>query len=651
MTQTALFESEERTLIARLRAIAGERGREAEAGALLIDLRALSDGRFHLALAQIRPELKRPDAWADRVIKLCRQGTPALHQEHAPPSPAAKARADSSRRGPAPQGRTTGRSAETSVPRALDERSHALFEALRPLLALDGAERLRRIDELAEEMGSSRRTIYRQLKAIRQDGSRALVRRQRRDAGEIQVPEEVRNAFIQRRLDPMFRHERVSVSIRRVGQQFPGVEISTHSLRRIARSLPAALQMRTDDWRQRFLPGPPVELPYANHTHAFDFTIGDVFVWDGDPEERPYRPWLVGIVDEHTQSCMFGLYGKGAPNRAALQACLLHAWLPKADPRWTQCGAPEHIHCDNGKVQASDWLADVCRTLKVDLPGLTEDIRHTHTYSGWEQGHVERFFGIVHEHYETMFGPAYCGPGPDRKPECFVDPSGGVKVWRTYPMLADLNSGFHGWVAAEYHNLRHSRLKMSRLDAWQLHARGHVTVPDRDYLYTVLLQRAGKRQVARGRVRVNTFLYEAPILQGYEGTPLEVRWDPADLTRVLLFGYDGQAIGWAERERPMHIDQPEDLAAHNARRREKRQTRQLLAEATGVIATTDEGAFREHVEELREARKQAGIVPFPIERSTRKPRPPEELTADEILSALPEVQPDPEKLTIYGLEI
>jgi len=193
---------------------------------------------------------------------------------------------------------------------------------------------------------------------------------------------------------------------------------------------------------------------------------------------------------------------------------------------------------------------------------------------------------------------------------------------------------------------------MTRLEAWQLYAPGHIRVPERGYLETTLLQRAGERQVNRGRVRLMGYSYElpAPLDQAYDDTKIEVRWDPADLTKVLTFGFDGQPLGWAQREDPISVNNPSDLAAHNARKREKRQTRQILAEATHAVATTDEAAFRAHVQELHEARQQAGIISFPVEHTTEKPAP-DSLTADEILSILPAAEAEPEKLTIYGLEI
>lgn len=652
MTQTALFESDERKLLAQLQGIARDPARAAEAGAILIDLRTLMDGRFHGALAQIRPDLKRPDAWADRCIDRCRRASPgpARPQEHAPSSPAAQARADSPRQGPAPPGRPAGRSASTSDPRPLDPRSQRLFEALRPLLDLDRGARRKRIDELAEQFGSSRSTLYRHMKTLRNgDSAASLTRRARRDTG-VRLDPDVQQAFLARR--GQITHERISWAIRAIQREFPDREISPHSLRRLARSIPKALTMSKQEWRAKFLPGRQWEVPYPNHTHTFDMTIADLFVWDGDPNVEPYRPNLTAMVDEHTHCLMFGLYTKETPSRSVIQALLLHAWLPKPDPKWPMYGAPEHLHCDNGKVQDSHWLEAVCSTLGSDL-NLCGDIRHAAVRSPWQQGHIERFFGIVHEGFEAQLGAGYCGPSPDRKPECFQDKSGGLKVWKKYPTLEVLNKAFWIWVVAEYHQLHHRRLAMSRLDAWQTQSRGHVRLPDRDYLYETLLQRAGKRRVTGGRVRLNTYTYWHRALQGYEGADLEVRWDPADLGRALVLDFRGQPLCQAERDERKFVDDPQTLAEHRQRHREIKDEKKVLAQAIASIAPTDERTYREHVEALDEAHRRQ-VIPFQSKEKAERPKPDTGPTAEDILELHPERPAkagDDDGFTLHGIPI
>ena len=293
-------------ILAQLRPIAADERQQPRVGALLRDLMALTNGKWGGFLRDLRPDLKRPDAWARKCMAVA-QAVPI-------PEPAVLSP------GSAGEPRSLG-----CPPALLDRRAQELYPRLRPLLGLGGKERGRRADELADELGVGVSTVYRWLKALRDDGAQALTRKRRTDAGMVRLPQEVQDAFIRRRLDPMTRHEAVAVSIDRVSEQFPDVEISPYSLRRLERSLPAALQMRDPEWRARFLPQGSWGVPHPNHTHTFDMTIADCFVWNGDPRVEPYRPNLTALVDEATQSCMFAIYTKETPNTAILQTLLLHA--------------------------------------------------------------------------------------------------------------------------------------------------------------------------------------------------------------------------------------------------------------------------------------------------------------------------------------
>ncbi|MBE9565225.1 MAG: transposase [Proteobacteria bacterium] len=507
-------------------------------------------------------------------------------------------------------------------------------------------QRLLAIDEEAEPIRSqlleleahcqcrSLQTIKAQLRRAKREGAGALSRKQRADQGKVRsVSPEAMSFFLDRRTNPRTRHEPISISIRHTLKQHPDEEVSDAVFYRIAKErVPKAAAMSDDEWRKTFLPGGRWEVPHPNHTHTFDFARADVFAWDGKPDEKPYRPWLTFIMDEHTRSCMFGLYTKEAPSRAILQAVLLHAWLPKADPKWPQCGVPLNLHCDNGKVQTSDWLKDVCGALRSDL-NLCREIRFSEAYSPWQQGKVERGFGIVHSHFEGQLGSCYCGGDPQHKPECFEPPSRGIKVWRKYPTLEVLNQAFQVWIVAEYHQMRHDRVKMSRLEYWQLHAAGYVDTPDRGYLHTVLLQRDGTRKVRRGCVEVNTYTYWDARLQGYEERRLEVRSDPADLTRVLVLGSDGQPLCWAERQEKRFVDNPQDLAEHRQQQRATKAMRGAIREAMNVIAPTDEHTFQEHVDALTEAHERQ-VIPFPVGRREVEPEPTDDALPDEILDTI-----------------
>jgi hypothetical protein len=542
--------------------------------------------------------------------------------------------------------------------KALNDGGRSAYEALAPLLHAPEPVRSMQLEAAANRLGCSARTLKRRLSSLAAGGSTALNRKPRADRGRSGVPDEVAQAFRQLLTDRMTKHLSVSHAIFRLRQQFPGMEISESALRRIARSIPKAVMMSEKEWRSTFLPGGPVEVPYANHTHVFDMAKADLFVWDGDPEEKPYRPHLTAVLDEATRSCMFARYTKDPPSTAVLQAVLAHAILPKdhLDPEltkgWIQCGIPEHLHADNGKVQDSKWLEAICRTLSTELR-LKLDVRHAGVRAPWEQGHIERFFGRVHIELEAgVFPQAYCGRSPEHRPEGFMGSGGTHRHWRDYPRLEYLNVALVAWIVHDYHYSQNRMMKCSPLEAWQRLATGHIRVADEEYLREVMLQRCERdRPVRRGKLEVNTYFYWHESLQGYEEAKVQVRWDPADLDRIWVADWNGRFICWATREKARNVDSPADLAEHREQKRLKRQTRKALTEATRIAATADEGTFQQLVTQLHDKRREAGILSLPVQKKQLKPEQPDELTADEILSMLPEEAPAREKITLYGLEV
>jgi len=628
--------SDAQSLMERLQLIAADPVRAAEIGGMLIELRALTNGKWSGLLHELRPDLRRPDAWAircmeaSRRLQVCVTDVPPQAETLPPPERSLE---------------------QSSVTAALDERAVTLYSRLRPLLAMAPAERSKQLVALASETRTSERTLWRKLDRLRAGGAAALNRKPRADRGKLAVPKEVEEAFLKRRLDPMRRHESVALAIRRIRAEFPDIEIPEHSLRRVARSIPAVATMPKEQWRKTFLPQGRWEAPYPNHTHTFDFTRGDVWVWDRDPEHEPYRPWLIFVVDECSRSLMWGLYTEETPSRATMQSVLLHAWLPKADPKWPQHGLPRYVHCDNGKVQASDWLREVCRTLNVDLGGVLDEITHTEPYSGFQQGKCERAHGIVHQMYEAGMGIAYCGSDPTDRPEECPGKTGGPRVWEQYPTLQSLNYGLHCWAVAEYHQIKHRTLKMSRQEAWLLRIGDHLRVADPNYLYTTLLQRAGTRLVRRGEIALNTFTYWHPRLQSYEGASLECRWDPSGLGKILVMDPDGQPLLWADRREVRTVGNPKDLAAWRADRRRAKAAKRVIQEAAETLAPADQGTFERAIAEMERAHEET-VIPFPRRVASEKPEPPEEISADELLRLHADEQHTPtEKLMVFGIEV
>jgi hypothetical protein len=628
-------------LLDELRPIAGDGHQSARVGALLAELRDLANGGWPALVRSLRPDLRRPDAWAARLVKTSAaepQQRAAPAQEQAP-SGAAPGVTSST-----PQAASREHVALADRPVSLDDRAAELYPRLRPLLGMPRSERRKAVQVLSKELGMSARTIYRHLDRLRSDGAAGLNRRHRRDRGKARVPEEVQQTFLQRRLDPQTRHESIQLSIDITRRQFPELDIGEYALRQLERRIPAAVKMKEQEWRRTFLPSASSwDVPHPNHTWTFDMSQADLFVWDG-PGTRPYRPAVISIVDEASQCCLWCMYTQETPSVATLAASLLHAMLPKS-LEWPMCGVPLHLHADNGKVQLSHWLTAVTAQLGEEIH-LCLDLRKAQVRSPWMDGHVENFYRILHTRLEPQLA-GFCGNDPKDKPECYPDIEKPTRD--AFLTLEDLNTALHIWIPTEYHGeLVHERLKCTRAEYWRCHAGPHIKLPDATYLRHVLMQRVTRR-VRRGRLELHSMPYWHQRLQSYEGTPIEVRWDPADLTRVLVMATHGEPF-WAERQLPRSVDNPSDLGAVKRHRKQVKEERQILRDSVDILAGSKEADRQAYMEQLRTAQAKAPIQ-FPRVPQRVEPEPDDDSDLDVLLGA-DGAPAKPEPIELYpGLEI
>lgn len=550
-------------------------------GQVLLELKAAAEhGQWLPALAQIRPDDKTDQArwkWAKACMERARREAAIIAEREA-----------------------AGKAEPFTV------YAEAMYIDKQPKHLRPGL-----VAQWAEHRGWSERTAEAKIRRAREQGLEGLERKRRADAGTLRgVSAEAAAAFTRRRLDKEIRRESLELSIAAVRAQFPDQKISSYSLRRAAARIPIPATMDDARWRARNLPTGQWEVPYPNHTHALDFTIADVFVYAALPKPHIYRPWLTAIVDECSHSCMFALYTEETPNREILQAVLLNAILPKPDDvQWPQCGAPEHLHADNGKVQTSEWLKQVCTTLGTDL-GLMRDVRHSAVQEPWQNGHIESFFGIVHASFEVGI-PGYCGRDPKHRPENAPDPRK-PKTWEGLHSLDGLQYALRVWVTMDYHrHMRHRRLGMSRLDYWQLHAKDHVQLPPNEEWLRQALMRREIRRVRGCQVQVNTYPYWHERLQNWDGCEVGIRWDPGDLTRVQIIPDAETEPFWAGRNPVKSVDSPADLAEHKRQRRAVKNEKHLQVEAAEAMASASPAESQNYLDLLREKRKRAPI-PFPV---------------------------------------
>jgi putative transposase len=103
----------------------------------------------------------------------------------------------------------------------------------------------------------------------------------------------------------------------------------------------------------------PNDLWQADHTEL------DVMVLD--EAERPARPWLTVVLDDHSRAVAGYTVFLGDPTALQTALALRQAIWRKTDPGWPVCGLPAALYSDHGSDFTSDHLAQVCADVKVQL--------------------------------------------------------------------------------------------------------------------------------------------------------------------------------------------------------------------------------------------------------------------------------------------
>jgi len=346
--------------------------------------------------------------------------------------------------------------------------------------------------------------------------------------------------------------------------------LSYSTVRRIIKTIPPAVRLLGREGAQAFQNRYGIYIPrsYADlrnrEIFCGDHHEFDVFVHTRSG--RLVRPWISAWLDLKTE-VLVGWFISERPSSETIALAFRHAVLPKDDGIM---GLPESIYVDNGKDFRSRYLEGQTKRLgripadSVELlarahglgvldmramdgiwQSLGIKVRHTIPYNAQAKP-VERFFGTVERDLVQEL-PGWCGPKLALRPvDILKDEIRRHQAWlkgeveeTPFLHLAEFALLFERWLYEHYLRRPHARLGCSPLEAYRQEY-GTPVVPDERSL-DVLLMRAEKRLVRRNGLELferNRWYWSEKLL-GREGTYVEVRWDPRDLGKVLVYTEEG----------------------------------------------------------------------------------------------------------------
>ncbi len=335
----------------------------------------------------------------------------------------------------------------------------------------------------------------------------------------------------------------------------------------------------------------------------------------GDGSEKPYRPWLVAVMDCHSRAIV-GYSFCRQPNTNAVRMALRNAFLPKEAmenrfpgiaAKWPMHGMPLTLVCDNG----SEFKNKAVETLMNKML-ITTDFNAP--FAPWLKGMIERLFLTIEENaFKDL-------PGA-RAP--FVKLTDDNSV-RTVPVLklADVEERFVRWIVDVYHRELHGSLETSPLEAWKKSAQKFPPKLVSSRLADDVLKLAVAREVTPKGIKFETLYYRCPEIDSVigNGETVSIRIDQGDLANIeVLHPFERKYLQAPIRPEYRKFADGVSLADYMWAKAERRSSRRAYRQGVedGIAsANKDSSNFRTEAfnestrvrEELKKDRKLSDVL-------------------------------------------
>lgn len=396
-----------------------------------------------------------------------------------------------------------------------------------------------RLKEAAKKLRKSKRTVQRLVKKWEEEGLAAFTPTERGDKGKHRISKQWQDFIIKtyregnkgsKRMSRKQVALRVEAYAKELGEQdYPNYRTVYRVLQPIIEAQEQKKSVRSPGWRGGRLSvktrtGEDLVVEYSNQVWQCDHTWVDVLVVDKEGDIIG-RPWLTTVIDTYSR-CIMGIrLGFEAPSSQIVALALRHAILTKQYPPelclgcdWGTYGKPEYFYTDGGKDFRSNHLRQIGGQL-----GFTCELRDRPS----EGGAVERPFGTLNtELFSTL--PGYTGSNVQKRPE---DAEKDARL-----TLRDLERLIVRYIVDNYNQRIDKRMgDQTRYQRWEA---GLLAAPElmseRD-LDICLMKQTNRSIYREGYIRFENLMYRGEYLAGYAGERVVLRYDPRDITTVLVY--------------------------------------------------------------------------------------------------------------------
>ena len=429
------------------------------------------------------------------------------------------------------------------IVQGLSEADRERLSVIQELLgASDQADYGKRQRAAAKKLGITVRSIRRLIQKWREQGIAGVVRQPRSDSGLARISVYWQEFILKtyregnrsgRRMSPAQVAVRVKVRAQKLGSDDYPSHMTVYRLLRSQQQLSRAQQKRSLGWFGSRLSiktreGLEITVEWSNQVWQCDHTKVDVLVIDQTGEILG-RPWLSTVIDTYSR-CVVGMYlGFDAPSAEVVCLALRHAILPKQyggayelQQSWGAYGMPQYLYTDGGKDFKSQHIEQVATEL-----GIVCCLRRKPS----DGGIVERPFGTFNsELFSTL--PGYTGSDVSKRP-----PQAEEQACIT---LLQLEKLLVRYIVDRYNQSIDARMGgQTRMGRWEA---GCIAQPDLlgERELDICLMRRARRVVYRGGyIQFANLTYQGEHLAGYAGNAMVIRYNPRDITTILIYQVQG----------------------------------------------------------------------------------------------------------------
>ena len=396
-----------------------------------------------------------------------------------------------------------------------------------------------KLRDVAQTLGVTVRSVQRLVKRWEQEGVAGIVTDSRRDKGTHRISPFWEDFIIKtykdgnkgsKRMSPKQVSIRVQVKAREMkDEKPPHYRTVLRVLEPIIERQEKSQSIRSPGWRGSTLSvktreGKDISVEFSNHVWQCDHTLVDVLLVD-QYGELLSRPWLTTVIDTYSR-CIMGInLGFDAPSSQVVALALRHAIMPKKygvayklNCEWGTYGKPQHFYTDGGK----DFRSNHVQQIGINL-GFVCHLRNRPS----EGGIVERPFRTLNDQlFSTL--PGYTGSNVQKRPE---DAEKDASL-----TLRELEQCIVRFICDRYNSSVDARMAdQTRFQRWEA---GLPEVPNLmgERQLDICLMKASRRKVQRGGyLQFENLMYRGEYLAGYAGETISLRFDPNDITTLLIY--------------------------------------------------------------------------------------------------------------------